>query len=84
MQRNRRKGNLQTGYLFPSRAWSVDEQRVPAEVGSWDEATGAEKEVRMGRSIGPTGDRNQGRQRRLPQRFCCRSGNETGGLELRK
>lgn len=58
----------------------MDEQGGPAEVGGWDETT-REEEVRMGSSMGPTGDRNQGR---LRQRMCCRTGDETGGLELRK
>lgn len=56
----------------------MGEQGVPAEIGGWDEATREEKEVRMGRSMGPTGERNQGRQGRLPQRFCSRARVETG------
>ena len=39
-------------------------------------------EVKMGRSVGSTGDGDGGGQGRLPQVFCCRAGKETRELEL--
>lgn len=56
-------------------------QGVMASVGIWNKTRSCGRKLRKGRSVGATGD-GTWHQGRLKQVFCCRAGNETGGLKL--